>query len=147
MNTITRILTLGLLPLLLVACQAMEEEPEMMSTSTTNTEISEGMLQHNVYFYLNEDVTEEEKAQFEDGLRELLSIEEIYKSEIGTPGSTPDREVTDHSFGYSIFTWFETMDDYDVYAEHPVHLDFIDEYNHLWAEVKVYDSEIIETSE
>lgn len=104
-----------------------------------------GMLQHNVYFYLNEDVTTDEREQFEKGLRKLLSIEAIYKFEIGIPGSTTERDVTDHSFGYSIFTWFESMEDYNVYAEHPVHIKFIENYSHLWADVKVYDSEIIQT--
>lgn len=126
------------------ACQEAGQEPETITTEPT-PEITVGMLQHTVYFYLNEDVTEEEKEQFEDGLAELLSIEEVFKSAIGVPGSTPEREVTDNTFGYSIFTWFETMDDYEVYAEHPDHLDFIEEYNHLWADVKVYDSEIIQT--
>lgn len=127
------------------ACQEAGEQTEMSTDPVPN--ITVGMLQHTVYFYLNEDVTEEEKQQFEDGLEELLSIEEVFKSEIGVPGSTPERDVTDHSFGYSIFTWFETMENYNVYAEHPVHMDFIDKYQHLWADVKVYDSEVIQTSD
>lgn len=125
------------------ACEEVGEETEM--TTDPAPAITIGMLQHTVYFYLNEDVTEEQKEDFEEGLQELLSIEEVFKFEIGVPGSTPERDVTDHSFGYSIFTWFETMENYEVYAEHPVHMDFIDEYSHLWADVKVYDSEIIQT--
>lgn len=144
MKRILQLFFIGLsVLLLLTTCESANEEPEMAGTPTP--EITVGMLQHSVYFYLNEGVTEEEKEQFENGLAELLSIEEIYKSEIGVPGETEERDVTDHSFGYSIFTWFETLEDYDVYAEHPVHLDFIDKYNHLWADVKVYDSEIIQT--
>lgn len=127
------------------ACQEAGEETEMTTEATPNVTV--GMLQHTVYFYLNEDITEEEKQQFEEGLEELLTIEEIFKSEIGVPASTPERDVTDHSFGYSIFTWFESLEDYHVYAEHPDHLDFIDKYNHLWADVKVYDSEIIQTTD
>lgn len=121
----------------------MELESEL-ANETSTTENSIGMLQHTVYFYLNEDVTEEERQQFEEGLQALLSIEEIYKSEMGVPAGTPERDVTDHSFGYSIFTWFETMEDYEIYAEHPDHLEFIDQYQSLWADVKVYDSDIIE---
>lgn len=76
-----------------------------------------------------------------------MSIDEVHKYQLGIPGSTPEREVSDHSFGYSIFSWFKTMEDYQIYAEHPIHLAFIDEYSHLWADVKVYDSEVIEASE
>ncbi|MDZ7717249.1 MAG: Dabb family protein [Balneolaceae bacterium] len=123
---------------------SMNTEDSTETSSTSTTENSIGMLQHTVYFYLNEDVTEEEREQFEEGLKALLSIEEIYKSETGVPAGTPERDVTDHSFGYSIFVWFETMEDYEVYAEHPDHMEFIDKYQNLWADVKVYDSNIIE---
>jgi len=123
---------------LLTACQSDTEQ-----IVETEIESSLGLLQHNVYFYFSEDVSDEEKAGFEDGLFELLSIDEVYRYEIGIPGSTEDRDVTDHSFGYSFFSWFLTMEDYEIYAKHPIHLEFIDEFNHLWADVKVYDSEII----
>lgn len=136
-------LTIALIFLATGCQQSQESSMEMESeTSTQTTENSIGMLQHTVYFYLNEDVTEEQKQEFEQGLEALLSIEEIYKSEIGVPAGTPDREVTDHAFGYSIFVWFENMDDYNVYAEHPDHMDFIDQFESLWADVKVYDSDI-----
>lgn len=128
-----------LLPLFfctLLACQPAETRP----SNSVNTE---GLLQHTVYFYLNDDVTPEEVEQFEQGLEELVGIETIYKAEMGIPASTAERDVTDHSFAYSIFTWFETMEDYKVYDEHPDHLEFIDTYSHLWADVKVYDSELI----
>ena len=123
---------------LLTACQSDTEQ-----IVETEIESSLGLLQHNVYFYFSEDVSDEEKAGFEDGLFELLSIDEVYRYEIGIPGSTEDRDVTDHSFGYSFFSWFLTMEDYEIYANHHIHLEFIDEFNHLWADVKVYDSEII----
>lgn len=140
------------LSFLATACQQSQESSTLAETSTengptqiSNTESSIGMLQHTVYFYLNEGVTEEERKQFEEGLEGLLSIGEIYKSEIGVPADTPEREVTDHAFAYSIFVWFETMEDYEIYAEHPDHMEFIDQYEHLWADVKVYDSDIIQS--
>ena len=108
---------------------------------------SESMLQHTVYFYLTPDVTEEQLVEFESGLSELMQIESIYAYELGKPAETEDREVTDHAFAYSIFSWFQTMDDYEIYADHPVPLDFIDRYSGLWADVKVYDSEIYETKQ
>jgi hypothetical protein len=127
-----------------IACTNGGEEVEIENETIVEVEETTGMLQHNVYFYLNEDVTDEEREQFEEGLRDLLAIESIFKSELGVPGSTEERDVTDHAFGYSIFTWFETIEDYNVYADHPDHLEFIDTYSYLWEDVKVYDSEIIE---
>lgn len=137
MKQIHFILIIGMF-FFIAACQAGAEQ-----SAENQSESAIGQLQHNVYFYLNEDVTNEEREQFEEGLKELLSIEAIHKYEIGIPGATEAREVTDHSFGYTIFSWFLTLDDYDIYADHPIHLEFIDEFNHLWADVKVYDSEII----
>lgn len=133
-----------------VACQQNQESSVEMESEVTNetttstTENSIGMLQHTVYFYLNDDVTDEQKQEFEAGLEALVSINEVYKSEIATPADTPNRDVTDNTFGYSIFVWFETMDDYNVYADHPDHLEFIDQFESLWADVKVYDSDIIQ---
>jgi hypothetical protein len=103
----------------------------------------EGFMQHNVYFYLKGDVTEEERENFEEGLKELLEIPHIYKSELGVPAPTVDREVIDNSYAYTIFTWFETLEDHDLYQEHPDHTRFIENYNHLWENVRVYDADII----
>lgn len=136
---LSRISVLVLSMVFMVGCQPNANQSNEESESRTTV----GMLQHIVYFYLNEDVTFDQKADFEEGLQELLSIEEVYFYQIGIPGATDERDVTDHSFGYSISSWFETMEDYEVYAEHPVHLEFIDEYSELWTDVKVYDSEII----
>lgn len=135
-------LNLVILTLALMACQP--DDAQNNANNEINTEQTTGMLQHTVYFYLNDDVSEEEALEFENGLKELLEISSIYKSELGVPGDTAERDVTDHSFAYSIFTWFENLEDYKIYDEHPDHLEFIDTYNHLWADVKVYDSDLIE---
>lgn len=135
-------LNLGILSFALMACQP--DSAQNNASNEINTEQTTGMLQHTVYFYLNDDVSEEQALEFENGLKELLEISSIYKSELGVPGDTAERDVTDHSFAYSIFTWFENLEDYKTYDEHPDHIEFIDTYNHLWADVKVYDSELIE---
>jgi hypothetical protein len=123
--------------LIFAACEQNTEQAYSHETETMT-----GMLQHNVYFYLNDGVTAREAEEFEAGLKELLQIESIYKSELGVPAATEDRDVTDHDFAYTIFTWFQTMEDYDIYADHPDHLEFIDRFNGLWADVKVYDADI-----
>lgn len=140
MDYLNNIFITLLLTMALGACSPEAGQPDEQSKEPT---VTSGMLQHTVYFYLNEDVTAEQKENFEEGLKELLAIEEVYDYQIGVPGKTEEREVTDHSFGYSFTSWFENIDDYRVYADHPTHLEFIDEYEDLWADVRVYDSEII----
>lgn len=136
MNIFPQLLLAGFSILFAFASQMKHNE------SFAGSDDDPGMLAHNVYFYLNEDVTEEEKKQFEAGLETLLSIPEIHGGEIGIPAETEERDVTDHDFVYSIFLHFETLEDYEVYAEHPDHMKFIEAFSHLWADVKVYDSEI-----
>ncbi len=107
----------------------------------------EAVLQHTVYFYLNDNISDADKQSFENGLQQLLSIESVYRSEMGKTAATPSRPVTDHEFDYSIFAWFKSMNDYKVYADHPDHLEFIKKYELLWKDVKVYDSEIFNSNE
>lgn len=105
---------------------------------------SKGMLQHSVYFWLKRDISESQEANFEKGLKKFLSsIKEIYRAEIGTPAATPDREVVDKSFAYSIFVSFKNLEDHEVYQQHAAHQVFIDDFSSLWAKVQVYDSTII----
>jgi hypothetical protein len=129
------------IPLLFIfsTCFNTTAEPSEQTIKDTTTE---EMLQHTVFFYLNSEVTSEQKEQFESGLEKILEISVINKAELGIPAATEERDIADHDFAYAIYTWFETMEEYKVYAKHPDHLDFIDEYNHLWADVKVYDSDI-----
>jgi len=102
------------------------------------------MLQHNVYFWLKENVSNEEKKKFEQGIKDFVSaVKEIYKVEIGIPAATEDRDVVDHSFGFSMFIWFKNIDDHNVYQKHPAHQKFIDDFSSIWESVKVYDSELI----
>lgn len=103
-----------------------------------------GMLQHNVYFWIKEGVSDADKKKFEKGIQNFISaVKEIHKTEIGVPAVTEDRDVVDHSFAYSMFVWFKTMEDHNVYQEHAAHKKFINDFSSLWEKVKVYDSELI----
>lgn len=102
------------------------------------------MLQHTVYFWLKEGVTESERKNFGKGIKEFVSaITEVQKAEVGIPAATANRDVVDHTFGYSLFVWFSSMEDHNIYQEHPVHKKFIEDFSHLWSRVQVYDSELI----
>jgi hypothetical protein len=110
----------------------------------SNQTDKKSMMQHNVYFWLKDGVNDAEKKRFEKGLKELTAaVETIQKSEIGIPANTKDRDVVDHSFGYSLFVWFKNMEDHNVYQEHEAHQKFIADFSGLWARVQVYDSELI----
>ncbi|MDA0195769.1 MAG: Dabb family protein [Bacteroidetes bacterium] len=101
------------------------------------------MLIHNVYFWLKDEVTPSQKTDFEKGIKDFLdSVDEVQKYQIGIPASTPDRDVVDHSFGVSMFVWFNNVEDHNIYQVHPAHDKFVKRFKDLWAKVQVLDSEM-----
>lgn len=111
---------------------------------STNTKSKKAMLQHNVYFYLKNDVSKKQRDDFTKGINKFLSaVKEVKKYEIGIPAGTPDRDVVDHNFGVSLFSWFSSIEEHNVYQEHSAHTKFIEDWSNLWEEVKVFDSELI----
>jgi hypothetical protein len=111
---------------------------------STNKKKGKAMLQHNVYFWLKDEVSVTEREGFAKGIKDFVSaVKEVHKAEIGVPAKTEARDVVDHSFGYSLFTWFKTMEDHNIYQTHPAHKKFIDDFSGLWAKVQVFDSELI----
>ena len=102
------------------------------------------MMHHNVYFWLKDEVTDLQKKGFEKGLNIFLSsVEEIKSYSIGIPAETEQRDVVDHSFGYSIFVSFKDVADHNIYQKHAAHEKFINDFSVLWEKVVVYDSEVI----
>jgi len=106
--------------------------------------LKEGMLQHNVYFWLKSGLDNKDQKNFEKGLKDLVSsVKEVNKAEIGIPAPTPARDVVDKSFGYSLFVWFKSIEDHNIYQDHPAHKKFIDDCSKYWTKVQVFDSELI----
>ena len=103
-----------------------------------------GAMIHNVYFWLKNDVTNRQKKEFEKGLKGFLdAVKEIEKYEIGIPADTPNRDVVDKTFGYSIFVWFNNVEDHNIYQKHPAHDEFISSFSSLWTKVQVLDSGVL----
>jgi len=99
------------------------------------------MILHNVYFWLKKEVSESQKHDFEQGILDFLSnVPEVQKYTIGKPAETPSREVVDHTYDFSIFVWFASIEDHNIYQAHPVHDVFVDKFNDLWEKVQVFDS-------
>jgi hypothetical protein len=95
---------------------------------------------HHVFFWLNNPDDAGDKAEFEKGVQELLKVPQIKSYHVGTPAATTHREVVEGSYTYSYLVFFENKKDHDVYQEHPIHKQFIEDYQHLWKKVVVYDA-------
>lgn len=100
------------------------------------------VLQHNVYFYLNADLTETQKKEVLEGIRGLLTIESIHYSELGKPAATPPRAVVDHDFDLVIYTWFTSMEQYKVYDKDPIHEKFRENFSDYFEKVIIYDADL-----
>lgn len=100
------------------------------------------MFVHVVNFWLKKDLSDAERQQFVDGVKELGNIESLVTFNIGKPAST-DRPVIDRSYDYCELTIFNDVEGHDIYQVHPLHLKFIDECKHLWEKVLIYDSETV----
>jgi len=94
---------------------------------------------HHVFFWLKEPENSEARKQFEQGLDSLIAISQIQSSHIGTPVESAS-EVVDDSFSFSLLTFFRSKEDQDNYETHPIHLKFIQDCQHLWKKVIVYDA-------
>jgi len=94
---------------------------------------------HHVYFWLKKPITSEVRVIFENGLKELVTIETIVDHHLGAPAPT-NRNVIDTSYTYSLLVIFRNKKDHDSYQSHPTHLKFIADCQDLWEKVIVYDS-------
>ena len=99
------------------------------------------MLTHTVIFWLKENLTEEDKGLFFDGVRTLLTIESVETGYLGTPAQTPDRPVVDSSFGCSLTIVLPDLEAHDLYQADPIHLAFVEKCGHLWDRVIIYDAD------
>ena len=119
---VTTLLTLG------SAARANEKEVE-----------SQGQFFHVVFFWLINDSKEVSK-KFEQELRQFIDrVDEIKTSHIGTPADT-DRDVIDNTWSYSLVLSFDSKKEHDIYQDHQLHKQFIENASSLWKKVLVYDS-------
>lgn len=111
------------------------------STSTRNAmSFQKGTIIHSVYFWLKEDLTETEKQDFLNFFKELSKVPGIKELHYATPASTTPRDVVDNSFSYHLIVTFDTIDDINIYENHPDHLAASGTYSKYWDKVLVMDS-------
>ncbi|SHI56249.1 Tat (twin-arginine translocation) pathway signal sequence [Tangfeifania diversioriginum] len=99
-----------------------------------------GALIHHVFFWLKEPGNKAHRKQFEKALEDLIKVDTIKVSHIGVPAETEERGVVENSYTYSYMVMFDSLKDQNIYQKHPLHLKFIEENEHLWGKVVVYDS-------
>ncbi|UJP63528.1 Dabb family protein [Mongoliitalea daihaiensis] len=91
---------------------------------------------HQVFFWLNEEVTIQEFIQ---EAKKLASIQTVRKFYIGTPAETVSRDVIDSSYSIACTFFFDSVSDEQEYQVDPMHLAFVEENKNKWHKVVVYD--------
>ena len=109
------------------------------SSSSSSSSIESGNIVHHVFFWLQNAGSQEDRDALIAGLRTLRAIPVIRRLEIGLPAPTEQRDVVDSSFDVSELMVFDSVADQKAYQDHPIHLKFVDDCQHLWSRVTVYD--------
>ena len=99
------------------------------------------MLVHSVYFWLKENLSNEDRAKFLEGVKTLATIESTTHVFIGEPATTEPRPIIDHSYDFGLTVVLEDIRSHDEYQTDPIHLQFVEDCGHLWDRVQIYDSE------
>ncbi len=97
-------------------------------------------MAHNVYFWVKEGTSEQEILGFEKGLKKLGTVPTLLHYYWGKPAPTEKRNVTDHSYHYSINALFASLADHNTYQVDPIHNEFVESHSTIWEKVKVYDN-------
>ena len=99
----------------------------------------EGNFVHVVFFWLVDDA-KETREKFLAELRKFIDHVDLIKTKhIGSPADT-DRPVIDSTWSYSLILSFDSKKEHDMYQEHLLHKEFIENASSLWKKVQVYDS-------
>ena len=157
MTLMKSIILKGVFSLLVIGCLSsckdksdtpIAQEAEATTTMATEAEslIQDPMktfdpnFAHVVYFWLNNPDSADDRDAFEAALTKFLSKSAYAKTHfIGTP-PVATRGVVDGSFTYNLIVTFESAEAQQAYQDEQPHLDFIDEAQHLWSKVVVYDA-------
>ncbi len=99
------------------------------------------MVRHNVYFWLDESLTDEQKTEFEGGLAALAGIDVVQSGTFGKAAGTPERPVTHNSFDYALVLEFDSVEQHNAYQVHDDHHVFVDQFKAWFKEVRVFDTQ------
>ncbi len=94
---------------------------------------------HHVFFWLKNKDSKEDREQLIAGVKTLSKIPSVQKLSVGVSASTEKRDVVDNSWAVSELMFFSDLEGQNIYQTHPLHLEFIGDYSHLWDKVLVYD--------
>ena len=112
----------------------------VVSAMTPGTNANKYPVVHHVFFWLKNTGSIEDRDQLVVGVKTLSKIETVRELRVGVVASTEKRDVVDNSWAVSELMFFSDLAGQATYQSHPIHLEFIKNYSHLWERVIVYDA-------
>lgn len=94
---------------------------------------------HHVFFWLKNPESIADRDKLIAGIKTLQEIETVQMLQVGIVADTERRAVIDHSWHVSELMFFNDLEGQGLYQSHPLHLAFIENCEHLWEKVLVYD--------
>jgi hypothetical protein len=111
-----------------------------ITTTPVDTVANKKLLVHQVFFWLKNPDSIEDRDQLVEGIKTLDKIDTVKRLHVGLLASTEKRDVVDTSWQVSELMFFDDIKGQKVYQDHPLHHAFIDKCSHLWSRVLVYDA-------
>lgn len=97
------------------------------------------MFTHVVLFWLKDDADDDAGERLLADCRGMLAkIPTVRLLDAGVPAMVR-RDVVDNSYAVGLMVRFDDRAGYDVYADHPIHQEFIQLHRAAWKKVLVYD--------
>lgn len=97
-------------------------------------------MDHHVYFWLKEDRKNPADLEaFEKALDALCNIPLMLGGRWAVPAAVTPRPVCDQSWDYALDMQFTSVEQHDLYQDHPDHHAFINTYKECWSRVLVTD--------
>ena len=110
------------------------------SAMPSNTTENKYPVIHHVFFWLKNPGSKEDRDQLITGVKTLAKIETVRELRVGIVANTEKRDVVDDTWAVSELMFFSDLAGQAAYQTHPIHLEFIKNYGHLWQKVIVYDA-------
>ncbi len=98
------------------------------------------MLIHTVLFWLNPELSPEQRAEFRRSLETLVGIKSVEKVYVGSPAATAKWPTIDDSYSFALTVICRDVAAHDAYQVDPLHKAFVAKCSSMWTRVQIYDA-------
>jgi len=121
--------------------ETAKKQLEETKAQLTSLQAAQPGLIHTVLFWLKEDVTQEKRAAFEEGLKSLKKVSSVRKLYYGTPLET-SAKAAEKPYDYALIVYFDNKEGHDIYSKDKTHLALIDAFKDTWKRVQVFNTRV-----